>query len=219
MTSEDLATAHRSWDANWTRPEERTRWLQPDPMVQKLVPMLLGRGFSRVVDVGCGLGRHAQYLAGQGFSCVGIDASESGLEFARSQAAAAGVSVEYRQGSFYALPFADRSFDALIAWNVIYHGNREVAQRAADEFTRVLVPRGLYIGTMLSKRNAGFGIGREVSQDTFVVDDATNDHIHPHLYVNSRDLLQLHSGFEVLTLEDVEQAPGHHHWQYTFERL
>jgi hypothetical protein len=36
--------------------------------------------------------------------------------------------------------------------------------------------------------------------------------------VNSRDLLELHPGFEVIELEDVEQAPGHHHWQYLLER-
>jgi SAM-dependent methyltransferase len=219
MTSDHLATAYQAWDRNWTTEVERARWLAPDPLVQALVPLLRVRGFKRVVDVGCGIGRHALYLAEQGFNCVGVDASETGLEFARAEAGRARLDVTYRVGPFYALDFADGSFDAVVAWNVIYHGDRDLARRAADEFARVLVPGGLYVGTMLSKRNLGYGIGREVRPDTFVVDDATTDKIHPHLYVNSRDLLELHRGFEVLGLEDVEQAPGQHHWQFTLQRI
>jgi 2-polyprenyl-3-methyl-5-hydroxy-6-metoxy-1,4-benzoquinol methylase len=218
MNAEHLATAHQTWDANWTSPEERVRWLTPETSVQAVVPLLRERGFQRVLDVGCGVGRHAQYLASEGFTCTGIDASEAGLDFARRAAQATGVHVEYRSAPFYRLPFEERSFDALIAWNVIYHGDREVAQRAIAEFARVLVPGGLYLGTMLSQRNTGFGIGREVSQDTFVVDGATDDKVHPHLYLSGLDVLALHRDFEVLALQDVAQSPGHWHWSFTFER-
>jgi SAM-dependent methyltransferase len=181
--------------------------------------MLHARGFTRVLDVGCGVGRHARYLASQGFACVGIDASEAGLAFARAEAERAGLNIDYRVGPFYALPFADHSFDAAIAWNVIYHGDREIARRAIDEIARVLVPGGVFVGTMLSKRNRAYGVGREVSKDTFVVDDATDDKVHPHVYVNSRDVLVLHRAFEVLALQDVEQTPGANHWQFVFERV
>jgi hypothetical protein len=66
-----------------------------------------------------------------------------------------------------------------IAWNVIYHSDGEPVQRAINEIRRVLVPGGIYVGTMLSRRNAGFGIGRRVAPDTFVVDGADTDKAHP----------------------------------------
>jgi 2-polyprenyl-3-methyl-5-hydroxy-6-metoxy-1,4-benzoquinol methylase len=215
----DLASAHQAWDRTWTNPEQNARWLQPETTVAGLVPLLRERGFSRVLDVGCGLGRHAHYLAAQGFTCAGIDASESGLDYARSQAATAGLSIDYRVGAFYVLPFGDASFDALIAWNVIYHGDRDIARQAIREFARVLAAGGVYVGTMLSKRNRGFGVGREVRPDTFVVDNADDDKVHPHLYVSGSEVLELHVGFEVRELRDVERAPGTNHWEFTFERL
>jgi tellurite methyltransferase len=219
VSSEPLATAHEVWDRNWSNPEQRARWLEPHPSVQALVPLLRARGLTRVLDVGCGVGRHAQYLASQGFTCAGIHASQSGLEYARVQATQAGLHIDYRVGPFYALPYADRSFDALIAWNVIYHGDLEVAQRAIDEFARVLVRGGLYIGTMLSQRNRAYGVGREVSRDTYVVDDASDDKVHPHLYLSAAQVVALYRGFEALMLEDVEQGSGHHHWHVIFERV
>ena len=215
---DNLATAHQAWDERWTSDAERRRWLEPDPLVQALVPVLRARGFKHVLDVGCGIGRHAHYLAGEGFACVGIDASESGLAYARERAAAAGLTIDYRGGTFYELPFAERTFGAVIAWNVIYHGDRRVTQRAVDEFARVLLPGGIYVGTMLSKRDANYGRGREVQPDTFVVDDATDDKVHPHFYCDSRTLLELHRGFEVLDLRANQQPSGANHWEFTLER-
>ena len=216
--ADPLATAHQAWDRNWTSSAERARWLAPEPRVQAMVSLLRARGFSRVLDVGCGIGRHARYLAGEGFTCAGIDASQTGLDFARHEAAAAGLQIDFREAAFYELPFEAHSFDGLIAWNVIYHGDGEVVQRAIDEFARVLVPGGVYVGTLLSRRNRAYGRGREVRPDTFVVYDATDDKVHPHFYADAASLLKLHRGFEILDLRDHEETPGANHWQFTFER-
>ena len=217
---EGLATAHHTWDQNWDSDAERGRWLEPDPLVKALVPLLRHRGLqtTRALDVGCGLGRHALYLSREGCACAGVDASEVGLTHARSRAEAAGLSIDYRVAPFYVLPFPERSFEAVIAWNVIYHGDGDIAQRAIDEIARVLVPGGLYVGSMLSKRNAQHGHGREVRPDTFAVDDATTDKVHPHFYCDATTLLSMHRAFEVLNLRDHEQTPGANHWEYTFER-
>ena len=215
---QDLATAHEAWDKNWTTASARARWLEADPHVRTLEPLLRQRNFTRILDVGCGIGRHAQYFASLGFSCVGIDASPSGLSFARQRATDAGLQIDYREAPFYQLPFNHQTFGALIAWNVIYHGDAEVVQRAIDEFSRVLVPGGLYVGSMLSKRNTSYGKGLQVRPDTFTVPDATDDKVHPHFYCDARTLLSLHRDFEVLSLQDREQSPGAYHWQFTLER-
>jgi tellurite methyltransferase len=218
QNSERLATAHQDWDKRWTAADQRERWEEPEELVRKLVPVVRERGGRRVIDVGCGIGRHAHFLAEQGFVSVGIDGSESGLAFAREQAQRARLSIDYRQAPFYALPVEDQSFDFAIAWNVVYHGDGDIAQRAIDEIRRVLVRGGLYVGTMLSKRNTNYGQGREVRPDTFVVDDADTDKAHPHFYCDAATLIRLHRGFELLELRDREQVPGAFHWEFVFER-
>ena len=51
---------------------------------------------ARVLDVGCGFGRHAIELARRGFAVTGIDASAAMIAAAREKAAAAGVTVDLR---------------------------------------------------------------------------------------------------------------------------
>ncbi len=52
----------------------------------------------RVLDLGCGPGRHAIELARRGFTVTGVDRTRSLLGHARASAAAAGVEVELVQG-------------------------------------------------------------------------------------------------------------------------
>ena len=49
----------------------------------------------RILDIGCGTGRHAIELSRRGYSVTGVDLSEAQLARAREKAAALGVSVEW----------------------------------------------------------------------------------------------------------------------------
>ena len=74
----------------------------------------LGPG-DRLIDVGCGLGEAALRLAedlGDGGEVVGIDASESMLRVARSNAAAAPCRVRFTVGDAGSIDEPDGSFDA-----------------------------------------------------------------------------------------------------------
>lgn len=52
----------------------------------------------RALDLGCGYGRHAVYLAQQGWQVTGVDGVARALQKARHRAAAAGVQPDFRRG-------------------------------------------------------------------------------------------------------------------------
>lgn len=55
---------------------------------------------SRILDLGCGPGLYSGVLARRGHSVVGIDLNASSIEHARAAAAAEGLDIEYRRGSY-----------------------------------------------------------------------------------------------------------------------
>jgi glycine/sarcosine N-methyltransferase len=58
------------------------------------------RGVSRVIDVGCGSGRHAVLFASWGLEVVGVDPDARMLASARAHAAASGQTVRFVEGGF-----------------------------------------------------------------------------------------------------------------------
>src|SRR6516162_1575551 len=175
-----LTTAIDAWDKRWATVEGRADWLDPEPDVMALLPALTARGARTALDLGCGVGRHALFLAEHGLAVEALDGSVAGLSVLRGTAQARGVSLGLHQGTADALPFDDASFDFVLSWSVIHHGTLGDVGRRLAEIWRVLKAGGLYQGTMLPTRNINYGKGHLVAPGTFVV--AGSERGHPHFY-------------------------------------
>ena len=91
---------------------------------------------TRVLDVCCGPGLVAGAAVARGASATGVDFSSAMLAIAR----AAQPDVAFSQGDAEALPYADASFDAVVANFGVHHVPHPTA--ALAEMHRVLAPGG-----------------------------------------------------------------------------
>ena len=66
----------------------------PSALLRDWIERLPGR---RALDLACGAGRNALFLASNGFDVTGIDISPVGLERARSSSLNAGLDIDWRQ--------------------------------------------------------------------------------------------------------------------------
>jgi len=108
---------------------------------------LLPRGpAARVVDVGCGDGRHIVEAARRGCFAVGVDYDAEALRRARGRLAGAAVDLVIADAS--RLPFRDAAFDAAICTETLEHLPDDVG--AMGEMARVLVPGGTLLGAVPS---------------------------------------------------------------------
>jgi len=97
-----------------------------------------------VLDCGCGPGGISLGLAAlvpEG-SVTGIDIEAGQLELGRAEARKRGLAnVHFEPGSAYTLPYADGTFDAVLAHAVLYHLGKP--HEALQEMKRVLKSGGL----------------------------------------------------------------------------
>jgi SAM-dependent methyltransferase len=91
---------------------------------------------TRVLDAGCGAGGASVLAADRGAQVNGLDAAEALLAIARARV----PDGDFRPGDLEALPYADATFDAIIAADVLLYVVDPVA--ALRELRRVCAPGG-----------------------------------------------------------------------------
>ncbi len=115
---------------------------KPSVAVQKFVGYLNARGVpleGKLLDIGCGVGRNASWLAKQGFNVTGIDVSEVAIDKAINRSSNVNYSVcDVPNG----LLFSDESFDYVIDILVSQLFIKEDFNKYVKEVMRVLKSSG-----------------------------------------------------------------------------
>ena len=150
---------------------------------------------ARVLDVGCGPGRDAAWLAELGFETLGVDLSygmlHAGLDL--------GVSVPLIQADMQHLPFRRGSFRGLWVCASLLHIPKAQAGDVLRELSRVVHPGHIYLAV---KRGQG---------EAWVEGEGGGRRRFVYYSPDELQLLVERSGFEVLDCWETADAGGRPH--------
>jgi ubiquinone/menaquinone biosynthesis C-methylase UbiE len=90
----------------------------------------------RVLEIGCGMGSHAELLARAGAKLIAVDLTEPAVRMTESRLQQRGLDARVVRLDAEQLPFADGPFDLVWSWGVIHHSANTEA--ILDEVRRVL---------------------------------------------------------------------------------
>ena len=190
-----LESAATQWDDIFQR--DGRIFLEPALVVIEFVQRLVEIGNLRVLDVGCGSGRHLVCMSNLGLQAFGMDNSQSGLRLAKQwldeQGGTAGlVHADMR----FPFPFRTASFDALISTQVIHHAHLATVQTTVQEISRVVRPGGHILISVPARVDDGEDF-EEIEPGTFIPLSGSEKGL-PHHIFTSEELPGLFASFETL---------------------
>ena len=142
-----------------TQPLDTIPWnseTPPDALVE-----LVQEGIVRpckTIDLGCGAGNYAVYLAGLGFDVTGVDSSPTAIKIAGEHATKAGVQCRFIVADLLGdLHEVTGTFDFAFDWEFLHHIFPEDRETYIKNVHSILNPEATYFSVCFSEKDPQFG--------------------------------------------------------------
>jgi SAM-dependent methyltransferase len=139
-----MTDQHRDWNQRYVQRD--TPWDTGRPSRQ-LERVLDERQIEpcRALEIGCGTGTNAVFLAQRGFQVTAFDVSPLAIEQARERAREAGASVDFYQADMFHLPDWKERFQFVFDRGVYHVLRRENVEAFSDALVGLVDDGGLYL--------------------------------------------------------------------------
>lgn len=177
---------------------------EPFPQFWQIARAFRQNGCRRILDLGCGNGRHVVHLALEGFAVTGLDISPTGLGLAQKWLEEEGQHASLVQADIaHPLPFWNGAFEGLLSTQVIHHARLAVVQRTIGEIWRLLAPGGLAFVSVAGRIHDDTKY-EEIEPGTYLPLTGSEAGLSHHIF-DERSLRQAFAAFRV---EYVERRDG-----------
>lgn len=153
----------------------------------------------RILDLGCGNGRHVVALMNLGFETVGLDISSSGLILSREWLENEKMPANLVCGDMrHSLPFKENRFDGLISTQVIHHSLLSEIRLTISEIWRVMTDGGIAFVTVAGKKHADTPYN-EIEPGTFIPLEGSEKGLPHHIFTED----ELYREFELFQIQEI----------------
>ena len=138
----------KTWDEAYKKIGKVREEIQEN--IPEIVKLFKKHNIKKVLDLGCGSGRHSVFLAKNGFDVYGVDISKSGIRIAKKWLKKENLKAKLKFGNIYKkLPYKNNFFDAIVSTQTLHHAKIEDIRNLIGEMERTPKPSGLIFVTVL----------------------------------------------------------------------
>jgi SAM-dependent methyltransferase len=187
------------WDAKHEAGDHEKLRHQPSPLAELSVQYFPDN--SQVLELGCGVGRDAEFFTSRGHSVIATDASEVVIKQDRHYLADSGIEFEVLDMR-NALPYPEDRFDVVFANLSLHYYSHDATKGIVNNIKEVLKVGGLLVFACKSVENLELGNGEEVEKDIFV---SASGHVR-HLFSMPYTRTLLSHLFEIEHLDVIDEV-------------
>lgn len=170
-------TNRKYWKTLHQDSRHRTKY-PAEKVVQFVFRNFERSGKERVLDLGCGAGRHVVFMGKEKIIPYGIDFSDEGISYTKEMLQQYGMKqyVDNMQvGTIEKLPYRDNFFDGIICYGVLYYLSYEKINQVIAEIKRVLKKDGKFLIVVRSIEDYRYNKKNEMIDNKHTVIIQEND--------------------------------------------
>lgn len=186
--------------------EKGAVWTELNPP-KELINLIESKNIKpcKVLDVGCGEGFYAIYLAKKGFEVTGIDISENAIKLAKENSKKQGVNIKFIPIDITNLKEIDK-FDFVFEWAILHHIMPERRKEYLDNIKKSLNKKGKYLSVCFNNQNPDFGAK---GKNLRVVSEGSKMPAGTKLYYSSfEEMKQLFESFNIIESKLIKMTAG-----------
>lgn len=204
----------------WTKLHQNNRYRPKYPsetVVQFVFRNFERDGKTKVLDLGCGAGRHVFFMAKEGIVPYGLDYSDEGIEYTKEMLTKYGLSKFVKNissGSATMLPYENDFFDGIICYGVLYYLRLEEIRQAVSEMKRILKSGGKVLVVVRTIEDYRFDRRNLVEGEnhTIIVSEENESRcansengMHMHFF-DEQELRELFSDFKKVDIDYIRET-------------
>lgn len=166
----------KSFNKNWEN-NIYSRGLMINNYPYDLVVSLIAKNFFsismikrrtvKMLDLGCGAGNHAKFMAENGFSVYGLDGSSTAIEHCRGKFKKLKLKGKFVQGDFLNLPYDNNFFDCALDRESLYANKLADIKKIIEQVYKKLKVGGLFISFMHNNNHPDIKFGKKIETNTY----------------------------------------------------
>jgi len=180
-----------------------------DEGMPKLEKMFRKDGVSRILDLGCGTGRHTVYFAERGFDVYGFDFSSHAIHRSKERLKEKKLSAHLMVWDMRKrFPYQNEFFDAVIAIRVIHHAPMKIIKHVFSEVNRTMKKGGYFFAQVPTFQKTFWSSGKWMESGTRIPLEGPEKGI-PHHGFTEQELLELSNSFS-FEVKEINEREEHY---------
>ena len=193
----------KTWD--WEKNMDK-EWLNPSIESYYFANIWKKENKLRLLDLGCGIGRHSMLFYDYGFKVTACDITPYAINYLKDWQKKRGISFDVVECDMLNMPFKNNSFDCIYAYHVLSHTNLEGFKKLFDKIYDILDINGEIYFDVLSKKcflykDSGYP---KIDNNT-VLSKAENEMDVPHICFDYDELITILNKFKIVNIKEVHQ--------------
>ena len=159
----------------------------------------------KILDIGCGGGRHLKLFAEQAFDVYGCDFSAEGIEQTKKMLNENSLTAKLKLGNMSRIPYKDNFFAGAVSFGVYYYSTKDEMKKSISELYRVLKKDGKALILIKTKDDFRKKLGKKIEKNTVIMEtDFTNEKDMILHFLTKNEIIKYYSMFKKINIEKIE---------------